>query len=223
MSFVIEGVAINNPAMVWTQLVNTRKSVLFRAERWNPSAWTGEHKEDTKDGFTRTVTTMCLANAIRYVTRGVYEKPEVYSRGTGDLDHAERLVLAVIRKRQIEGRSDPELDNEEIEEVAEDIPNYNDASVRRFKDIVEVLDESIALVRPLARVEVAVVADDVMTKAEKKEIDAKIRKAEDDIFQEQFGYWLTSHEKRGWKTFWEELLECDENDKKCQEKALALR
>jgi hypothetical protein len=37
-------------------------------------------------------------------------------------------------------------------------------------------------------------------------------KTQADQQQEQFRVWLDLHERRGWDTFWDELLDCDQSD-----------
>jgi hypothetical protein len=243
MPAVIEGVEVENPTAVWMQLMNTRHNVLNQSKKWNSSNWT-----DT-DGNGK-VTTMCLANAVRYVTRGVASEPATYTRTRSDMDDAEAIVLKAI------------LWVADSEEVT-DIPDYNDASGRRYAEIVAVLDTAIKMVAPYARKTALIFADDVMTPEEKQEINKAVRKAEKDMWQEYraewgirlygstwrrrdgrfatvpdwvrsttapaplpplvvkdkatqqhstFAEWVAGHQKRGWDPFWDELLDCDEQD-----------
>jgi hypothetical protein len=244
---VIEGVGVENPTAVWMQLMNTRHNVLNRAEKWNPSNWT-DHDGKGK------VTTMCLANAVRYVTRGTADEPTTYTRQTRHMDQAEAIVLQAILKM---------ADKTGEDEGITDIPDYNDAEGRRYAEIVAVLDQAIEMVAPYARKTALIFADDVMTPEEKQEIDKAVRKAENDMWQEYraewgirlygdtwrrkdgrfaavpdwvrsttapeplpplvvrdkaaqqhstFAEWVAGHQKRGWDPFWDELLDCDEQD-----------
>jgi hypothetical protein len=257
----IEGVQVDNPTAVWTQLMNVRHNVLNDQSKWHPKTW----HEATRSG-----NKMCLANAVRFVTRG--EAGHATDFGGGHvLDQAERLVLAAIVKTN--GRYPS-------------IPDFNDEDRRRHAEIVKVLDVAIEMVKPHARQIVLTFADD-MPPEEKKEIDRQIRIAEDEIWREQvakwgihkeldgtwrnrsgqfahvpewvrrpkepqrasdddlrrleplpsvrvvgggsthlvpFGDWLTKHKKRGWDTFWDELLDCPEkaDDPLCEAAKQAL-
>jgi hypothetical protein len=252
---VIEGVQVDNPTAVWTQLMNVRHNVLNDQSKWHPQTWF----EATRSG-----NKMCLANAIRYVTRGDSGAPNDFGGGNAR-DQAERLVLAAIVK---------------INGSYASIPDFNDEDRRRHAEIVKVLDVAIEMVKPHARQIVLTFADD-MPPEEKKEIDRQIRIAEDEIWREQvakwgvhldadgtwrnrsgqfahvpewvrrdqpvwpmdyplepvmppvrtkssgalpFTTWLKGHKKRGWDTFWDELLDCPEkaDDPLCEAAKQAL-
>jgi hypothetical protein len=257
----IEGVQVDNPTAVWTQLMNVRHNVLNDQAKWHPKTWF----EATRSG-----NKMCLANAVRFVTRGETGHADDFGGGSA-IDQAERLVLAAIVK--VSKHSYPS------------IPDFNDENHRRHAEIVQVLDAAIAMVKPHARQIVLTFADD-MPPEEKKEIDRQIRIAEDEIWKEQvakwgvhldaagtwrnrdgqfahvpewvrrpnepqasddlrrldslppvrvsgkrddshfqpFGDWLTKHKKRGWDTFWDELLDCPEkaDDPLCEAAKQAL-
>jgi hypothetical protein len=255
MPTLIEDVQVDNPTGVWMQLMNTRRRVLDKREKWNNDGW-----------YSATVQTMCLSNALRYVAHGQEGKPTAFSRDIDNRDQAELITMLAIVK------------------VARtpytDIPEFNDETGRRFTEIVRVLDTAIEMVAPYAKTFATTYADDVMTAEEKKEIQAAVRKAEHEMWKEyrakwgakrdgkglwrradgkfawapqwvrtehqplpplpplpartkadqqndQFRAWLDDHTKRGWDTYWDELLKCDEKDpsyETCQQarKALAL-
>jgi hypothetical protein len=257
MTAVIEGLEVENPTAVWMQLMNTRHNVLSAKSAWNPGGWFEQHDARRK------VFTMCLANAIRFVSQGYKGEPATYSytEGSGqitdaDLEMAEALVLRAI----------PKLPGSPQHSA---IPQFNDAGGRKHAEILAVLDIAIEMVKPYARTTAMIYADDVMTPDEKAEIDKAVRKAEAEIWeerkkkyrihqvngkwrsgdgkfavvpawvryetthvtttmvpsawlpkprtqadqqQEQFRVWLDLHERRGWDTFWDELLDCDQSD-----------
>jgi len=170
MPTVIEGVRVANPTAVWMQLMNTRHNVLNQAEKWNNGGWFDQGRGA---GGWRPFT-MCLANAVRFVTRGTASEPQVYSRERLEMDEAEAILLKAIVKA-----AGP----------VGDIPDYNDAARRRYEEIVAVLDTAIKLVEPFARKIAMVYADDVMTPEEKLEIDRAVIRAENEIWQEQRVKW----------------------------------
>ena len=228
----ILGVEVENPTIVWTELMNTRRRVLNRRTAWNPGGW-----YDDSNGFS-----MCLANALRFVVHGSVNNPTVFSRDVLDMDVAEKLVLAVAN----EGGS-----------TYSDIPEFNDTEGRTFEEVKATLDRAIELLRPYVTSGPVVIAEAIMSDAENAEMRKEIRRVEDEMWDEwvrswglttssdgrvrdkdgrfaalpkrgvrrqwakvtrQFNGWLEDHEARGWSTFWDELEECDENDKKCQER-----
>ena len=141
--------------------------------------------------------TMCLANAVRYVHKG-------YRSNRGDFSNAlrpvtESLLLAVVQRRH---------------SIYASIPAYNDDHTRLHSEILEVIDEAIELLEPHARTEAYVIASEVLTKKEQQEMAEEQQERQKDRFQE----WLQSHERRGWKTFWEELRECPPDDEECQQR-----
>jgi hypothetical protein len=212
MSTTIGNVRIENPTKTWTQLMNVRHNVLAEADRWNNGTW---FEGD------RNVNTMCLANAVRFVIRGNAKTPENMAHVSDNHD-AERLLLWAINDISMVGRYDA-------------IPSYNDAGGRNHKHILEALDHAIKALAPHAKVYAITIAADVMTDEEKAEVNAGVRKAEDEIWAErwpnverstamlEFRAWLNDHQKRGWGTFWDELADCkgDEDCEKRMEAALA--
>jgi hypothetical protein len=239
----IEGIRVDNPTAVWTQLKNTRHNVLKDKEKWNPGGWY-EQSGDRRNPFT-----MCLANAVRWVARGTVKEPTTFNYKTdGDLETAEKIILVAIPKA---------MRGSEYEEI----PAFNDHSARKFEQIVRVLDQAIEMVAPYAKADVTTFADDVMTKEELAEIREATWKAEEAMWAEyrvkwgvrftdgkwrtakgkfaklpprkpvmpvsawvakplsqkeqqigEFRLWLDDHEKRGWDTFWDDLLDCDKQD-----------
>jgi hypothetical protein len=239
----IEGIRVDNPTAVWTQLKNTRHNVLKDKEKWNPGGWY-EQSGDRRNPFT-----MCLANAVRWVARGTVKEPTTFNYKTdGDLETAEKIILVAIPKA---------MRGSEYEEI----PAFNDHSARKFEQIVRVLDQAIEMVAPYAKADVTTFADDVMTKEELAEIREATWKAEEAMWDEyrakwgvrftegkwrtakgkfaklpprkpvmplsawvakplsqkeqqigEFRLWLDDHEKRGWDTFWDDLLDCDKQD-----------
>src|SRR4051794_20485345 len=93
MPTVIAGVRVENPTAVWMQLMNTRHNVLNQREKWNKSGWFDEGSRAGWRPFT-----MCLANAVRFVTRGTASEPEAFSRERRDMDEAEAILLKAIVK-----------------------------------------------------------------------------------------------------------------------------
>jgi hypothetical protein len=245
VSVLIEGVEVENPTAVWMQLTNTRRQVLQDKKFWNDSGWyrgKGEFVDD-KGKFTQ-VPTMCLANAIRFVTFG--RKGQNKAMNGAAMDVAETLVLATINRhfKHLQG------------EVSE-IPSFNDQQGRRYEEIAAVLDKAIELVEPFARTWAFTIAEEVMTRQEREEIDDAIRKQEDLLWSEwrkgsarkdKQGRWrkngkfvkapkwekkmlatpkdvtrfkgdLKDLDQRGWDTFWTELTACPDDDLECQERA----
>jgi hypothetical protein len=235
MTVIIDGVSVENPTAVWMQLKNTRM-VLGKRQSWNNNGWFLP-----PDGLGR-ASTMCLANAIRYVVKGTKATPTDHARESLlDAEIAELVVLAQIQK--LTGDAD--------------IPSYNDATGRRHAEILQTLDMAIEAVAPHARTHAMVFADEVMTAAERKEIDDAVWRVEGEMWEEdrqrfaihqdgkgnwrdgggrfaqvpawvrnpersrtmiEFRNWLTDHQERGWGTFWDELKECDpEKDPHCSE------
>jgi hypothetical protein len=183
---LIEGVFVENPTAVWTQLKNTRHNVLKSIERWNPGGWY-EQQVDRRNPFT-----MCLANAVRFVAKGHVQEPTTYSYDDdASLETAEKIILVAIPKAM---RSS---DKEHYEEI----PAFNDNSNRRFTEIVMVLDTAIEMVAPYAKAEVITYADDVMTQEELDEIRRATWKAEDDMWDEYRAKWGIRFDKKGkWRT-----------------------
>jgi hypothetical protein len=265
VSVTIEGVPVENPTAVWMQLMNTRRNVIGTKDRWNSGGWFDNHtSRDRKNPFS-----MCLANAIRYVSKGDKWTPGTYAYHGGDgrlgdseLVTAEMIVLLAIPKA-VQGAA------------YQSIPEFNDAETRRYHEIVAVLDTAIAMVAPHAKATAIVMADDVMTDEERKEIDRATRKVEQEMWEEErlrwgihqdaagvwrtftgafakvpswvkaeeteaetetdkapavpweapeplksptrspgfeWRGWVSDHKKRGWDTFWDELLQCDKDD-----------
>jgi hypothetical protein len=174
VSVVIEGVKVDNPTGVWMQLMNTRRRVLDRVEKWNDKGWY------SGDAFRPT---MCLANALRYVARGERGQPAAFSREQGDLEQAERVVMKAIVKV--------------AHATYDDIPDFNDATYRQFDQIVRVLDEAIEMVAPYAKTFAISYADDVMTPEEKQEIQAAVRKAENEMWAEDRKRWGKHRDPNG--------------------------
>lgn len=233
MSMTIEGVFVENPTQVWMELQNTRRNVLNRAGRWNDSGWIGRG-----DGGSKSVFTMCLANAIRYVGYGISGRPDDFSRTTDQMSVAERLVLKAI--------------NEMHGVRHDDIPSWNDSAGRRYHEVVAVIDKAIEWVKPHAQTFATVYASDIMTEEELKEQDKQVMAIENQMWREkmkswglrydkkgrlrdihgrfvkkpkekknpseveQFKLWIDSFEERGWDKFWDELFECDEHDEDCK-------
>jgi hypothetical protein len=180
----IEGVHMENPTAVWMQLKNTRHNVLKDKDKWNPGGWYEQHSS-RQNPFT-----MCLANAVRFVARGSVHEPGTYSYDNGDnvLEDAERVILRAIPAVM---RSDE----------YEEIPAFNDASDRKFGQIVKVLDKAIEMVAPYAKDDVITFADDVMTKEELAEIRKATWEAEEAMWDEYRVKWGVKFDKKGkWRT-----------------------
>lgn len=194
----IAGVEVKNPTAVWTQLVNTRRNVLNKSGKWLSGGWFVGPPG-------RTEYTMCLANAIRFVTQGNRNQPQGLPGDENEpqMDVAEMVVLAVV--------------NQEFPDAYgfNDIPSFNDMEGRHFEHIEKVLDKAIEMLEPHAKVATITFAHDVMTKEERDEIDQATWEAEKQIWEEYFTSWLDDHEKRGWATFWDELLDCQ--TEKCKQ------
>jgi hypothetical protein len=163
MSVVIHGVTVHEPTKTWMQLMNTRHKVLDKKTNWHRSGWF--------EGQTQ-----CLANAIRFVIHQPVEMPKSMA-DAGAESEAERLVLRAIQ--------------ETYEEDMPEIPVFNDASGRDFKDIQKVLDIAIEWVKPHAQTFAVTYANEVMNEEEKKEIADAVFDAEDKI-------WAENAAKRGW-------------------------
>jgi hypothetical protein len=229
MSVTIEGVFIENPTKVWMELQNTRRNVLNRASRWNDGGWIGG-SEGGKSVFT-----MCLANAVRYVSLGINGRPKDFSRETHQMTVAEQLIVKAINA--LHGTLQP------------DIPAWNDSAGRRYHEVVAVIDHAIEWVKPHAQTFATVYASDIMTEEELKEQDKQVMAIENQMWREkmqswgfrydirgrlrdstgrfvkkpkdpseveQFKLWIDGFEERGWDKFWDELFECDEHDEDCK-------
>jgi len=196
----VEGVPIKDPTAVWMQLLTTRRKVLDRRDRWNSGSWI--EKVGGAD------VSMCLSNALRFVAYGKKTEPKEFAEhGVPD---SERLVMKAISKRY------PECD-------FDNIPAFNDYEGRTYGQVLEVIEDAIAMVAPFARE--MVVADEVMTDEERAEIREQVFDAEAEMFKQwrlEFKTWLDSHERRGWSTFWEELYECEDGDEDCKQRLAVL-
>jgi hypothetical protein len=187
MSVMIGTVRVENPTATWTQLMNVRHNVLGRKERWNSGAWYEENEEKPRGGGVRPREfTMCLANAIRFVTKASKNMPKELSAVAADSD-AEQLVLLAIG--QVHGV------------YAGEIPPYNDNANRRYEDILKVLDHAIEQVAPYARTYAITIAQEVMTPQEKAEVQDAVHKAEDEIWAEYRTRWGVHQDAKGrWRT-----------------------
>jgi hypothetical protein len=184
MSTMIEGIEVENPTGVWMQLMNARRNVLNSKTRWNSGGWFAMNS--TQAG----VFTMCLANAVRFVANGNMSQPEdhAYASSEEDMEVAERIVMVAIVQASSGG-------------YFSSIPMYNDASQRRYHEIIKVLDTAIKIVEPFARTEAITFADDVMTSDERKEVARAVRKAEDDMWAEQVAKFKLREDDKGvWRT-----------------------
>lgn len=215
---VVKGISIENPTRVWHELMNSRERLEQR--RWNSRGWFEPGEEFT----------MCLANVIRWTVKGSVRDPGEFSRRTDAMDQAEALVLACIQER--------------YGEHVEDIPQFNDATTRTYKDIVESLDWALEAIKPFAFTHTITIAANVMTDEEKRQMqDAYAadlssywsfkkpkrswwsntivpaitgrRRVESNPVVDTFNEWLDSFEVRGWDSFWKELAECDTEE--CEE------
>jgi hypothetical protein len=190
MTVYIEGVGVENPTAVWTQLMNARHKVLDKSTRWNSKSW---FEGDSASGYT-----MCLANAIRHVVRGKVEAPEVESselQTTGHDRAVEALVLAAINKLVAQGtyRRDDLTYHE--------IPAYNDKTGRTFKAILKPLDLAIEWIKPHAQTYAIAYAPEVMTDDEQKEIREATRKVEAEMWAALVEAWGIHQDTTGnWRT-----------------------
>lgn len=171
MSVQVQGVVVENPTQVWMQLVNTRRTVLNKAKFWNHGSWFGARSDRGPDGEYEVINTMCLANAIRFVAHGRKGEEQELSQVDQHSRVAEQLTLAAINHAS-EGAS------------YDSIPEFNDVTRRRYTEILQVLDVAIEWIKPHARTYALSIAEDVMTRQERAEIDEKVRHAENDMHRE---------------------------------------
>jgi len=150
----VYGVQVSNPTGVWHEIMNARAN-LMDGKRWLSGGWAHIEGSFRKEGYS-----MCLANVLRYVVSGRKDEPQEHVRnGLSDMYVAEKVVFAAVRRRW-PGRD------------YDDIPGFNDSDSVGWPEIEEVMLMAANELKPHAFKHTVTMARDVMTPAEREEMDA---------------------------------------------------
>ena len=104
-------------------------------------------------------------------------------------------MLAIINKAAREGK----LGGSHIDNVYEDIPNFNDETGMTFTKVAKILDLALEVLKPHAAM--VFIADEEMTDAEKKAQNKALWKIEDQMWDEYTAKYSVHQDKKGtWRT-----------------------